>query len=87
MLDLGAVKKQIDVMVTDRKAATNDYADRVNRAVREWERWKENPQALADKIARAKTSWLVGRPIEDVSSVADLPKRSPEITVIVADGS
>ena len=36
MLDLGAVKRQIDVMVQDRKAGTDDYGDRVDRAVQEW---------------------------------------------------
>lgn len=87
MLDLGAVKKQIDRMVVDRKSMTNDYGDRVDRAVREWGRWKDDPQTLADKIARAKTSWLVARPIEPASSVGRLPERPPELTVVAADGS
>jgi hypothetical protein len=88
MLDLGAVKRQIDVMVADRKLATNDYADRVDRAVREWERWKkEDPTILTDKVARAKTSWLVGRPIEPAAFTGALPGRPPQLTVIATDGS
>ena len=87
MLNLGAVKKQIDAMVADRKSGTNDYADRVERAVKEWARWRESPEVLADKIARAKTSWLVARPVEPAASVSELPDRPEKLTVVATDGS
>lgn len=87
MLNLGSVKRQIDAMVAVRKDATSDYADRVERAVREWGRWKDEPEVLADKIAKAKTSWLVGRPIGAVAHVGALPERPERLTVVATDGS
>jgi len=87
MLDLGSVKRQIDVMVQDRKSGTDDYSDRVDRAVREWGRWRDEPAVLAEKIDRAKTSWLVGRPVEPAATVGGRPERPREVTVVAADGS
>tara|TARA_A100001037_G_scaffold306092_1_gene349165 strand:- start:427 stop:1662 length:1236 start_codon:yes stop_codon:yes gene_type:complete len=87
LLNLGAVKKQIDVMVQNRKALTNDYAERVERAVREWRRWASDPDALSDKIAKARTSWLVAQPIEGITAVGSLPSRPGTLTVVATDGS
>ena len=87
MLNLGAVKKQIDQMVVGRKLESSDYADRVKRALSEWERWRENPELLADKVAKARTTWLVGRPIEDVTFVGGLPARPEQVRVVAVDGS
>ena len=87
MLNLGAVKRQIDAMVADRKALTNDYADRVQRAVEELGRWREDSTSLLEKIAKAKTSWLVARPLETAGMLAALPARPKTVCVVATDGS
>ena len=87
MLNLGAVKRQIDAMVVDRKSGSDDYADRVGRAVKEWARWRDESQLLADKVAKAKMSWLVARPIDPVTTTEGLPTRPKALTVIATDGS
>ena len=87
MQNLGAVKRQIDAMVVDRKSGSDDYADRVGRAVKEWARWRDESQLLADKVAKAKMSWLVARPIDPVTTTEGLPTRPKALTVIATDGS
>jgi hypothetical protein len=42
---------------------------------------------LAEKIARAKTSWLVWRPVEPAATVGRQIERPGELTVVAADGS
>ena len=87
MLDLGSVKRQIDAMVLGRTINQSDYADRVTLAVREWKRWEDDMDTLADKVAKARTSWMAGRPIEDIGTVNELPSRPEKVSVIATDGS
>lgn len=88
MLDFGTLKKQIDEMVVDRKGVENDYLDRVRLARAEVEKWDGAEWAtLANRIASARTSWLVARPSSALTGTTPLPERPAQITVIAADGS
>ena len=87
MLDLGSVKRQIDAMVLGRMINQSDYADRVTLAVREWKPWEDDMDTLADKVAKERTSWMAGRPIEDIGTMNELPSRPEKVSVIATDGS
>lgn len=87
MLDLGAVKTQIDAMVADERSAQEKFQEKVDVALREFRRWEENWEALADKIAQSRTSWLLPGLTESLDRPYQLPLRPSPISVAATDGS
>ena len=72
MLDLFAVKNQIDEMVADERRAQEDYREKLEMAVQAYRGWQRNWQKLAEKIARSRTSWLMPGLVEGLD-LATLP--------------
>lgn len=87
MLDLYAVKTQIDAMVADERHAQEDYREKLEIALREYRRWAPEWQRLADKIARSRTSWLMPGLVEALDRPAELPVRPDQISIAATDGS
>ncbi|MCC7263321.1 MAG: hypothetical protein IT369_12450, partial [Candidatus Latescibacteria bacterium] len=59
MLDLRAVKTQIDAMVVQQRAGQHDFQGRLALALAQHQRWATGWEELAAKIARSRTSWLL----------------------------
>ena len=87
MLDLAALKRQINRMTSEQKKQKKDFSERVGRAFEELARWKEDWRALADKVARSRTSWLVANISEPLGACYAPPERPKQLTVVAADGS
>jgi hypothetical protein len=87
MLDLGAVKRQIDRMAADQKRIQNDFFERIDLSVREARRWSEGWRALAHGVDVSRTSWLVARLSGPPDAACPAPERPKRLTVIAADGS
>lgn len=76
---------QIAQMSDHLAGATQDTEARLERALAEWGRWPE--EAARAKIAAARTSWLLARPIDGSE-----PRNAPELApprwrVVATDGS
>ena len=87
MLDLGAVKGQIDQMALHQKQSQDDYDSRIERSVHEIRRWSGEWRDLSHDVDKSKTSWLVARlsgPPDAQFHPAARPKR---LTVVATDGS
>ena len=87
MLDLAALKQQINRMTSERKKQQKDFSERVGRAFEELARWKEDWRTLADKVSRSRTSWLVATISEPLRASYAPPERPKQLTVVAADGS
>jgi hypothetical protein len=88
MLDLYAVKTQIDAMVIDERGAQESFQEKLALALREFERWGgEEWRTLATKVARSKTSWLLPGLCEPLDRRGGLPPRPAQISVAATDGS
>ncbi|MSS73117.1 MAG: DNA double-strand break repair nuclease NurA [Candidatus Latescibacteria bacterium] len=87
MLDLGAVKRQIDRMAADQKRVQNDFFERIDLSVREARRWSEDWKALSHGVDVSRTSWLVARLSGPPDAACPAPERPKHLTVIAADGS
>ena len=87
MLDLYAIKTQIDEMVEDERAVQESFQEKLTLALREHRRWARNWEELAGKIARSKTSWLLPKivgPIDDCHAALPRPR---QISIAATDGS
>lgn len=87
MLDLGAVKGQIDRMASDQKRIQNDFFERIDLSVREARRWSDDWKALSYDVDVSRTSWLVARLSGPPDAACPAPPRPKQLTVIAADGS
>lgn len=87
MLDLYAVKNQIDQMVADERQAQEDYREKLEMALREYRRWVADSAQLAEKIARSRTSWLMPGLVEPLDAIAGCPPRPARISIAATDGS
>ena len=87
MLDLFAVKNQIDEMVADERRAQEDYREKLEMAVRAYRGWQRNWQKLAEKIARSRTSWLMPGLVEGLDLAPSRPLRPEKISIAATDGS
>ena len=87
MLDFGALKRQIDRMASERKNLQDDFFERIDRALAEMDRWEASWEALSQKIAGSRTSWLVARPSGAFTDAHPVPERPAQLTVIASDGS
>lgn len=87
MLDFVEVKRQINRMAREQKDRRKDFSERVARAFEELARWDSQWEALADKVIRSRTSWLVARLSEGLRTAYPCPQRPKQLTVLATDGS
>lgn len=88
MLDLPAVKSQIDAMVLQERAGQLDFQQKLALALAEHERWAEEWEGLSVKIERSRTSWLLPTGLsEPFNRVYPLPPRPAILSVAATDGS
>ncbi len=87
MLDLSAVKRQIDRMASDQKRIQNDFFERIDLAVQEAQGWSDNWKKLSYDVDVSRTSWLVARLSGPPDAACPAPPRPRQLTVIAADGS
>jgi hypothetical protein len=87
MLDLSAVKTQIDRMVEDERRLQESFQDKLFLALEQWRRWGGQWERLADKIGRSRTSWLLPGLAEPLEAIYDLPARPAQISIAATDGS
>ncbi len=87
MLDLFAVKNQIDEMVADKSRAQEDYREKLEMAVQAYRGWQRNWQKLAEKIACSRTSWLMPGLVEGLEVKPSHPQRPERISIAATDGS
>ena len=87
MLDLFAVKNQIDEMVADESRAQENYREKLEMAVQAYRGWQRNWQKLAEKIARSRTSWLMPGLVEGLGLAPSRPLRPEKISIAATDGS
>ena len=87
MLDLFAVKNQIDEMVVDKRRAQEDYRGKLEMAVQAYRGWQRDWQKLAEKIARSRNSWLMPGLVEGLEVTPSHPQRPERISIAATDGS
>lgn len=87
MLDLYAVKTQIDAMMVDERAVQQSFQDKLVRALEEFQRWEADWEQLARKIAQSKTSWLLPGLVESMTQRYERPSRPERISIAATDGS
>lgn len=87
MLDLYAVKTQIDNMVVDERLVQEDFRAKLELALAEYRRWTPEWTVLAEKIDKSRTSWLLPGLAAGFGGGVDLPERPREISIAATDGS
>ena len=87
MLDLHAVKTQIDRMVEDQRVVQEDFRQKLNLALRQHKRWAAEWEALAQKIKASKTSWLLPGIAVPLDRRYPMPQRPAQISLAATDGS
>jgi len=89
VLDLSAVRLQIDSMVTQQAdGGTAAFEGRVQAAVAELQRWSGDWPALGERLDQSRTSWLVPRlQTGPLAQGAAAPPRPERLSVAATDGS
>ena len=87
MLDLYAVKTQIDSMVADERRVQEDFRAKLELALAEYRRWLPEWERLARKIDESRTSWLLPGLGEGLGGGIDAPDRPSTISIAATDGS
>ena len=87
MLDLFAVKNQIDEMVADERRAQEDYREKLEMAVQAYRGWQSDWQKLAEKIARSTIPWLMPGLVEGLDLTPSHRQRPERISIAATDGS
>ena len=87
MLNLLAVKDQVDRMVQDRQLVQSDFQEKLALAVEQHSRWSADWADLAAKIDHGKTSWLLPGMHEPLDRTYPRPPRLETVTVAATDGS
>lgn len=85
MLDLVAVAGQVRRMGVGMSALAQETAPRLAQALAAWERAAAMGPALRDRVQKAKTSWLVAEPLEDLGAYKVEPIGG--YRVVASDGS
>jgi hypothetical protein len=85
MLDLVAVAGQVRRMGAGLRALDQERAPRLAQALQAWEHAAAMGPDLRDRIARAKTSWLVAEPLEPLGAYDVHPRG--DYRVVASDGS
>lgn len=87
MLDLYAVKTQIDGMVADERRVQEDFRAKLELALAQYRRWLPEWEGLARKIDASRTSWLLPGLGEGLGGGIDPPARPSTISIAATDGS
>lgn len=87
MLDLYALKTQIDEMVVDERRVQEDFRAKLELALAQYRRWVPEWEALSTKIAKSRTSWLLPGLVDGLDGGIDGPERPAEISIAATDGS
>ena len=87
MLNLHAVKTQIDRMVEERQVVQEDFRQKLALALREHRRWAEDWELLARKVEESRTSWLLPGIDAPLDWRGPRPARPAQISVAATDGS
>lgn len=85
MLDMVAVAGQVRQMGAGMASLAQESAPRLAQTLAAWERARAMGPALRNRVAKAKTSWLVAEPVEDLGAY-DVAAFA-DYRVIAADGS
>ncbi|HVL81351.1 MAG TPA: DNA double-strand break repair nuclease NurA [Actinomycetota bacterium] len=85
MLDLVSVAGQLRRMRDDLSSLADQTGPRLTEALSAWDRAAEMGPALADRVRRARTSWLVAEPLEPLRPY-DVPP-TDRYRVVATDGS
>jgi hypothetical protein len=85
VLDLVAVAGQVKKMGAGLAALSQETAPRLAQALVAWDRAATMGPALRDRVAAAKTSWLVAEPLEELHSYDAKP--ASDYRVLASDGS
>jgi hypothetical protein len=89
MLDLSAVRCQIDSMVADQAEVGNvTYEERVEAALAQLKRWNEDWATLDERLAQSHTPWQTPRIFQGPLAQGIAPPARPErLSVAATDGS
>ena len=87
MLDFASLRQQINEMVQDQKQREDDFIGKLTRAYQALNGWERSWEALAAKVDRSHTSWLVAELRDAASACFPLPERPEQFTVAATDGS
>ena len=96
MLDLSAVRLQIDSMVADQAdGGTTAFAGRVEAAVDQLQRWDRQEAALSGQLEKSRTPWSIpGIPTDtstgtsaSLATGTAAPQRPEALSVAATDGS
>ena len=87
MLDLYALKMQVDDMVIDERRVQEDFRTKLEVALAEYRRWVPEWQTLADKVEKSRTSWLLPVLGEGLGGGVKEPRRPDEVSIAATDGS
>lgn len=87
MLDLYAVKTQIDSMVADERRVQADFRAKLELALAQYRRWLPEWEHLARKIDASRTSWLLPGLGAGLGGGIDPPDRPNPISIAATDGS
>jgi hypothetical protein len=85
VLDLVAVAGQVKKMGAGLAALSQETAPRLAQALVAWERAATLGPELRDRVAQAKTSWLVAEPLEELHAYDCTPVT--DYRVLASDGS
>lgn len=87
MLDLYSVKCQVDRMVAEQADRPRQAQLTMETSLAQLERWSADWQALAAKIERSTTAWMLPVIAAGPGQSYPLPARPERITVASTDGS
>jgi hypothetical protein len=86
-LDLARIAPQIEEMAARMKAGGSERRQHIQAALDVIKSPAANLDALKQKVARSKTTFLVAEPIEKLNSHSQPPTPPPDFTVLATDGS
>ncbi len=86
-LDLARVVTQVSSMVARLRDSRNERQQRFQYALDTLHRQATQIDELKRKIAAARTTWLVGEPVERLDNHYPSPPPPPDFTVMATDGS
>lgn len=90
MLDFTKLSAKISAISVDISNESNLRTKRLNKAIETYNLASKNDIALGEKVTQYldKFPWMVGRPLEQIKTICDLPKLDiTKFTVVSSDGS
>jgi len=86
-LDLGRVAAQVNSMVKSLKNGDAEHREHLATALNTLHKPGRDHAELAARIANARTSWLVGKPLEPLDASHDCPAPPADFSIVATDGS